>query len=310
VAAMSVGGVLPVLAVPFHDDGALDLPGFEVICHHVLGSGADGALLFGLASEFYKLSDAERVDLRRCFLTVAAGYPGTATIVSVTAHATNLAIAEARAAVADGARAINLLPPHFLGPTPASLRAHLAAVLSSVDVPVIVQYAPTQTGTSLTSDALRSLAGDHANLTTVKVESQPPGRFVGELATGDPPLAGIVGYAGLQLPDAVGRGAVGVQPGCSFTELYVDLWRHHLAGRRDEFEALHRRMLPFLSTWMQSVEFIIQVEKTILLRRGLLASDHCRQPAWLLDTQDLAMIDRFLAEFGDRLHSPTTDQAR
>lgn len=294
-------GVLPVLAVPFAGDGAIDLDGFDTMCAHVLDAGIDGALLFGLASEFYKLADAERVELRSRFLVAAARREGLVPTVSVTSHATWLAVAEARAAVADGAGAINLLPPYFLGPSPADLVGHLEAVLSAVDVPVVVQYAPAQTGTALSVDVLRALSREHPNLTTVKVESQPPGRFVAELAAGEPRLAGIVGYAGLHLPDALRRGAVGVQPGCSFIELYVELWGHHLAGRKEALEDLHRQMLPYLSTWMESVELIIQVEKTILFRRGLIASDFCRRPGWQLDAEESAMIDRFLSEFDKRL---------
>lgn len=301
MAATPPSGVLPVLAMPFTRDGDLDLDGFDAMCAHVLDAGVDGALLFGLASEFYKLSDAERAQLRRRFLVAAASRKQVTTTVSVTAHATWLAVAEARAAVADGAGSINLLPPYFLAPSPSDLVAHLEAVLSAVEVPVVIQYAPSQTGTALSPDVLRSLARQYPNLTTVKVESQPPGRFVADLASGEPRLAAIVGYAGLHLPDVVRRGAVGVQPGCSFVELYVELWAHHLAVRTEAFEDLHRRMLPYLSTWMENVELIIQVEKTILLRRGLIASDVCRRPGWQLDAEESALIDRFLADFDDEL---------
>lgn len=290
-------GVLPVLAVPFHADGRLDLEGFDAVCELVVRAGVDGALLFGLASEFYKLTDREREELQRRFLGIVARARGPLAVVSVTAHATRVAVEHAVRAVGEGADAINLLPPYFLAPSRVDLLAHLEAVLESVDVPVVVQYAPAQTGTSLTAAMLRQVAVRHPNLTTVKVESQPPGRMVTELAQDEPRLAAIVGYAGLQLPDAVRRGAVGVQPGCSFAELYVRLWQHHRAGDTEAFASLHARMLPYLSTWMQQVEYIIQVEKTILHRRGLIASDHCRRPGWELDPEESRTIDRFLEEF-------------
>src|SRR5690606_22308749 len=101
--------------------------------------------------------------------------------------------------------------------------------------------------------------------------------------------------------DALRRGAVGVQPGCSFVELYVKLWQHHLAGDMDAFDELHGRMLPFLSSWMQHVELIIQVEKTILARRGLIATDVCRRPGWRLDAEEHRMIDLFLERFAPEL---------
>lgn len=296
-----VRGLCPVIAVPFTADDRVDVDGFDAVLAHILGVGVDGILLFGLASEFHKLSGAERVTLRRRFLAATAARQEVMAIVSVTAHATVLAVAEAEAAVADGADALNVLPPHFLGPSTHDVAAHLDAVLTAVSVPVVIQYAPTQTGTTLTGAMLAVLAHRHAHLRTVKVESQPPGRFITELATLDPPLAGIVGYAGVQLPDALRRGAVGVQPGCSFTELYRDLWNLRHAGDDPGFAALHRRMLPYLSYWMQQVELIIQAEKTILQRRGLIATDRCRAPGWALDRREHEMIDAFLSDFGDRL---------
>lgn len=294
-------GVLPVLAVPFHADGRLDLEGFDAVCEMVIRAGVDGALLFGLASEFYKLADREREELQRRFLEVFARVRGPVAVVSVTAHATQLAVEHATRCVAEGADAINLLPPYFLAPSGGDVLAHVEAVLEAVDIPVVVQYAPAQTGTSLTAATLRQVAVRHPNLTTVKVESQPPGRMVTELLQDEPRLAAIVGYAGLQLPDAVRRGAVGVQPGCSFTELYLGLWQHHRAGDVEAFASLHARMLPYLSTWMQQVEYIIQVEKTILQRRGVIESDHCRRPGWELDREESRTIDRFLEEFAPDL---------
>lgn len=294
-------GVLPVLATPFTRDGELDLDGFHAVWSHVLDAGVHGALLFGLASEFYKLSDAERAALRHRFLSVAADRQHVVATISVTAHATSLAVEEARNAVADGATAINVLPPHFLGPPTPRVLAHLEAVLQAVEVPVVVQYAPAQTGTALNAEMLQALARDHPNLAAVKVETQPPGPLVTQLARAPHPIDAIVGYAGLHLPDAVRRGAVGVQPGCSFVEVYVALWARLEAGSTEAFEDLHRRMLPYLSVWMGSVELIIQVEKTILYRRGLIASDKCREPGWALDGHESAMIDRFLNEFSEEL---------
>jgi dihydrodipicolinate synthase/N-acetylneuraminate lyase len=299
--ATAISGVCPVLAVPFLADGRVDLDGFDAVVDHVLRVGVEGLTLFGLASEFHKLGDAERRVLRQRFLAAADEHDGVTAIVSVTAHATHLAVEQARAAVADGADALNILPPHFLGPSARDVTAHLDAVLDAVAVPVVVQYAPAQTGTSLDTETLAALARRHPNLRTVKVESQPPGRFIGQLGELEPPLSGLVGHAGVQMPDAIDRGAVGVQPGCSFTELYRDLWDLRARGQVEAFADLHRRMLPYLASWMQQVELIIQVEKTILHRRGLIGSEHCRAPGWTLDEQERTMIDRFLADFDDRL---------
>ncbi|GAA1360045.1 dihydrodipicolinate synthase family protein [Streptomyces beijiangensis] len=294
---MTIGGVSPVLEVPFRDDGSLDLPGFDRVVEAVLATGVGSVMFPGYASEFHKLTGTERELLTDRFLGATAGVDGFTAVVSVPDHATVVAVEVARRAAGRGAGALNLLPPYLLGPSRDAVLAHLGAVLDAVaPLPVVLQYAPAQTGTSLDADAIHALAKHHPNLGYVKVESAPPGRLISALR-----LPALVGYAGLQLPDALRRGAAGVQPGCSFTELYQEIWRAWHEGDRPAALALHTALLPYLSYWMQHVELIVAAEKEISVRRGWFASAHCRAPGWTLDAAELAMIDRFMDEFGGRL---------
>jgi 4-hydroxy-tetrahydrodipicolinate synthase len=297
-------GVSPVLEVPFHDDESVDYDGFASVVDHALGTGVTSVMFPGFASEFHKLADDERVLLRERLLARTRDRADVAAIIAVQDHATVVAVRRAREAVAAGADAINLLPPYLLGPSRASVRQHVRAVLSAVaPTPVVLQYAPAQTGTSLDAEVIASIAAAHPNLVAVKVESTPPGALIAALAMAEPSLPSLVGYAGLQLPDALRRGAVGVQPGCSFTELYVLFWRLWMGGDEQAALALHRRMLPFLSYWMQSVELIVAAEKLISLRRGLTRTARCRAPAHALDDDEITFVDAFLQEFATELTS-------
>lgn len=295
-------GVSPVIEVPFHHDESVDYDGFSDVVAHVLGTGVTSVMFPGFASEFHKLADDERQSLCHRLLDQTRSREDLAAIVAVQDHATVVAVRRAAEAVAGGADVINLLPPYLLGPSRAAVRAHIRAVLSAVaPTPVVLQYAPAQTGTSLDAETIASIAADHTNLVAVKVESTPPGALIAALAQTTPSLPAFVGYAGLQLPDALRRGAVGVQPGCSFTELYVSLWRLWEAGEEPAAVALHRRMLPYLSYWMQSVELIVAAEKLISLRRGLVRSATCRAPAHALDHGEIRLVEAFLQEFSSEL---------
>ncbi len=120
-------------------------------------------------------------------------------------------------------------------------------------------------------------------------------------------LGALVGEAGLHLPDGLRRGARGLQPGCSFVEVYVEMWRLWEQGDAAGLEQLHSRLLPYISDWMQGVERIVQVEKTILHRRGIIATDRCRRPGHVLDTEDVTRIGRFLDEFAPLLEQGVDD---
>jgi dihydrodipicolinate synthase/N-acetylneuraminate lyase len=295
-------GVSPVLEVPFHDDESVDYVGFSDVVAHVLGTGVTSVMFAGFASEFLKLADDERQLLRGRLLDQTRSRDDVAAIIAVQDHSTIVAVRRATEAVAAGADAINLLPPYLLGPTRSAVRHHVHAVLSAVaPTPVVLQYAPAQTGTSLDAETIASIAADHPNLVAVKVESTPPGALIAALAATTPALPALVGYAGLQLPDALRRGAVGVQPGCSFTELYVLLWRLWEADDKPSALDLHRRMLVYLSYWMQSTELIVAAEKLISLRRGLIRSARCRAPAHTLDDAEIQLVEAFLQEFSSEL---------
>jgi dihydrodipicolinate synthase/N-acetylneuraminate lyase len=297
-----VRGVSPVLEVPFDEAGEVDYAGFARVVSYVLGTGVTSVMFPGFASEFHKLADDERWRLVRILLDQTRDRSDVAAVLAVQDHATNLAVSHARRLVDAGADLLNLLPPYFLSPDPAAVRRHVRAVLEAVaPTPVVLQYAPHQTGTSLDAATIAGIARDLPNLVLVKVESTPPGAFIAALGTQDPALPAVVGYAGVQLPDAVRRGAIGVQPGCSFTEVYVEIWRRFERNDVKGATELHRHLLPYISYWMLDTELIIAAEKLISVRRGLFGSAHCRAPAHHLDTAEKAMIDRMLAEFADLL---------
>ena len=293
----SIAGIVPIVAATFTDGGALDEDSFQSLVRHLLGTGVSAITLFGLATEFYKLSDADRARMQALLLGETSRSSDVAGVISITDHSWEVAAQRARAAEAQGADALMLLPPYFLGPSEDAILEHLRRVIGGVRIPVIVQYAPAQTGVRVAPEVFLRLRDELPNADFVKVETQPPGRYVAQLVErSGGRLGALVGYAGVQMPDVLARGAAGIQPGCSFAEVYVELWRRWQADRAG-FRALHERLLPYTSYWMQGVELIVKAEKVILKRRGLIASDYCRSPAYAPDAAELAQIEQFLDEF-------------
>ncbi|HMO58433.1 MAG TPA: dihydrodipicolinate synthase family protein [Roseiflexaceae bacterium] len=300
-------GVVPIVAAPFTSTGRLDEDSLQQLVQHLIGTGVAGLTLFGLASEFYKLTDAERAAMQSILLAATSRHPHVAGIISITDHSWENAILRAQAAEAEGADALMLLPPFFLGPSEAAILDHIRRVIRAVRIPVIVQYAPGQTGVRIAAELFLQLREELPNLDYVKVETQPPGRYLAELVERSAGrLRALVGYAGVQMPDALQRGACGVQPGCSFAEIYVALDQRYRRGDLYGMLDLHRRLLPAISYWMQGVELIIRAEKRILQRRGLIASDYCRHPCYQLDALEERQIDQFLADFADLLPMATS----
>jgi 4-hydroxy-tetrahydrodipicolinate synthase len=143
----------------------------------------------------------------------------------------------------------------------------------------------------------------------VKLEANPAGALLSVFRERAPHLKLLVGYGGVQMLDGLRRGAVGVQPGCSFVELYIEIWRRFRADDIAGASDLHTRLLPFLSYWMQSVELIIAAEKLISVHRGLIADPYCRRPRYELDDLEVETIDRFCEEFAPLLSGGTSPRS-
>jgi dihydrodipicolinate synthase/N-acetylneuraminate lyase len=296
-----ISGIVPIIAAAFTSSGDLDEDSFQSLVRHLITTNASALTLFGLATEFYKLTDDDRARMQRLMLAETTNSETVAGIISITAHSWEVACQHARDAEAQGVDALMLLPPYFLGPSEDAILEHLKRVIGSVKIPVIVQYAPVQTGVRIAPDVFLKLRDVLPNADFIKVESQPPGRYVSQLVErSEGRLKSLVGYAGVQMPDVLARGAAGIQPGCSFTEIYLELWRLWQVDK-SAFLILHHKLLPYIGYWMQSVELIIKAEKVLLKRRGIIASDYCRSPSYSLDKREQTQIEQFMSEFAEWL---------
>ncbi len=300
----SLEGIVPIVAATFTPEGKLDEDSFQSVVRYLVQSGVSGLTLFGLATEFYKLTDAEKSRMQALLLAETTKAAQAWGIISITDHSWEIAVERARNAEAQGADGLMLLPPFFLSPGEEAIFEHIRLVISSVTIPVIIQYAPNQTGVRLSPEFFLRLRESLPNADYIKVESQPPGRYVSQLvaASGNKSLGALIGYAGVQMPDVLLRGAVGIQPGCSFVEIYLEIYRRFKQDDIKGMHALHEQLLPYISNWMQGIEMIIRAEKTILQRRGIIASDYCRHPTYQLDEIETAQIEAFVEEFASFLN--------
>lgn len=284
------GGVIPILATPFTPDGAVDEESFRNLIDAAIAGGAHALAMFGLASEYYKLADDERALLIQILVRHTARR--CPVIVSITAHSTELAKREAALAAGSGADALMLLPPFFLGPSRQAVARHIQEVAHAVKLPMILQYAPLQTGQIIETAAFEELSKRVPNLKHVKVDMVPAGPTISDLCSRG--IACLVGYMGLDLPEDFSCGATGVMPTVSVTAALTEIWRL-LDDDPEKARSLHQELLPLLNFMMQSVEFLIACEKEILVQMGVLHSSYRREPAIHLDRAQRAELDLLLA---------------
>ncbi len=129
-------GCYPILATPFRPDGEIDEESVVRLVRHLSTAGLPGFTMFGLASEFYKLSDADRETLIEAAFDARA--PDQTVIFSVTAHSLEVAREQASRAEEAGADALMLLPPFFLGPLEADSHRPVLEVAAATSLPIMV----------------------------------------------------------------------------------------------------------------------------------------------------------------------------
>jgi dihydrodipicolinate synthase/N-acetylneuraminate lyase len=275
-------GLYPVLQTPFDDNGEVDFDSLRRLLSHLAEQGADGIVFPGFASEWWRLTGDE---IQEC-----AALIGARAVLNVTAQATVPAVRAAHSFAAMKPLALMLLPPFVV---PAPVLTHIEEVLGAVDLPVILQDSAALTGMRVPPAALAAVAAKHPNLAGIKVDQVPTGpaiaSFRSEPALRD--LSYLVGYSGLQMLDAVRRGAEALMGGCA-----------HLAEDRRMVNALlagggyaeYCRLLPLLNFEMQTIDLVIAVHKRLLFEQGIIATPLCRQPSPPLDATHLDELHRHI----------------
>lgn len=291
-------GIVPILPSVFHADGSLDREGFARVVRYVLAAGAHGVAFPALASEFYALSDDERVALTEIVVHEVGG--AVPVVGTATAASPQAALALAQRVAAAGVDAIMVMPPYVVRDPAPAVAALFERIAAAVDVPLVIQNAPPPLGSAFGTEVVKGLLRRVPAVRYVKEENTPGGQRITQLLTDPPPsLAGVFGGAGGRyIMDELARGAIGAMPACELTEVHVRIYERHQAGDVAGARALYDRTLPLLT--FQTV-FRMDMTKEVLRRRGLIGAAHVRVGAVPLDAGDHAELDALLAGAADLL---------
>lgn len=296
---MDIKGICPIAPAVYQDNGELDLPGYADCCQKLIGLGAQALTLFGIAGEYYKMDYDE--ELKLIDTTVKACHDaGAPVIISNTRHSTEVACKWARHIEKSGADCMMVLPPFFLKPAGGALLKHLDEVCSAVDIPVMLQYAPEQTGVAIPPEILGELAEKHSNLKYFKIECKPPAAYINKLLTLIPHDRDVfVGNAGFQMIEGFHRGCTGVMPGPSMPDVYRKIWDALVNGDYATAQRVHDKLNTLLNHIRQNVEMIIHFEKIILQRRGLIKSAYCRKPGFVSEPVTDMLFEQYFTMIQD-----------
>lgn len=293
--SVELRGLVPVLATPFDAAGRLDLASLRRLTEFQLHSRVDGVATFGMASEGFALTAAER----RAVLGTIVDVVGTAVpvVAGVNATSTVTAVEQAREAAEGGADLLMVLPPFMVRPSAAQLVDFYSEVADATVADVMVQDAPGATGVTMSAELIGRL-GLLDGVTSVKIESPPTAPKVAAVAKIAGADLAIFGGQNAQFVLAeYARGAVGTMPACAFPDLLRPVLDDHTAGRRTEARAGFARLLPLLLYGLQP-GIAWAVHKEVLVRRGVIAHATVRSPAMDLDAAGRTELAALLDDLG------------
>jgi len=280
---MRLRGIIPVLATPFRVDESIDEGNLRREVDFCVEHGAAALCAPAFGSEYYKLSDQERLDVarivvdqckRRIPVVVNAGSAGVHPTLEFCARAESF-----------GADALMIAVPRAVPLGGSELLAFFEQVFKGVKLPAMIQDVDF-TGSGLPASLVVELYKRCPNLQAVKLENPMPGAKCKEIIQ----LTGakvnvFYGWAGLRFFDGMAHGASGFMPGGGSVDIYATIVRLYDSGRVDEAKDLFGRLLPYIAFALEHLELLLSMEKRILVKRGVFPSARMREPTLHLDRE-------------------------
>lgn len=279
-------GVVAVLVTPFD--------GKETIVHEDIAREVEAAIAFGIggvclpayASEYYKLSEVELLDVVR---TAVEAANGRIPVVGQSNHpSARHAVNAVRKNVDSGVDIISFALPRQFEVPKADLLGYCETICRAIDVPVLIQDFNPGGGT-VGSEFCQQLHAACDNFQYIKLEEPllgPKLRAIREATKGQ--VRVLEGWGGMYLPELFAEGVSGVMPGLGYADVMQRLWdlgkADDLEGALDIFDSLLAQIVFSL----QNLEFYLAVEKDLLAKRGITRHTAVRSLGMMTDP---AMMD-------------------
>ncbi len=259
-------GVMPAITTPFDRELAVDHTFLAQHAAWLLGNGCTGLVMLGSLGEGATLESAEKIEILKTAVRVAAGkVPVVAAISSLsTANAVRLA----KEAEGVGCQALMVLPPYVYTSDWREMKEHVSAVIAATELSCMLYNNPVAYKTDFLPAEISELASQHANLHAVK-ESSADVRRVSAIreVLGDR-LDIFIGVDDV-LVEGVNAGAKGWIAGLvnAYPAESVELFQLAQAGKREEAFELYRWFLPLLR--MDTVPKFVQLIKWVQEQTGV-----------------------------------------
>ena len=165
--ALHINGIVPIVPTPFTVEEQIDWPSLRRLVDFACATGACAMCLPAYASEFYKLSESERLQLVAEAVRQAAGR--LPVLAQVNFVSLPQAVETAREVERMGASAIAAAVPRMFAFGEPDLWCYFDRLLSSIDIPLMIQDV-NPSGPTVTARFVSDLHSAHPHFRWIKLE--------------------------------------------------------------------------------------------------------------------------------------------
>jgi 4-hydroxy-tetrahydrodipicolinate synthase len=282
-------GVVPIIPTPFTEKEETDGDALRRLIDFAVAGGIEAACLPAYASEFYKLTDEEKLQVVKIAIEHSAG---RIQIIAQSNHPSlKVAVKLAHANVEAGADIISLAVPRIFSLPENSLKEYLGVFMRSIPkTPVLIQdFNPG--GSSISTKLIKELMDEHSNFKYLKLE-EPLGapKFDEIIKTTEGRVGLLEGWGGLYMMELIPVGIIGVMPGLAVSDILQKVFMLRKNGEDEKAFDLFEKVMPQIFFSLQNMELFHYMEKELLIARGALTNSVVRKASYKPDASTIAYI--------------------
>ena len=284
-----ISGAVPIIPIPFQSDEKVNESALQTLIDFAVDCKFSAICLPAYASEFYKLSDKERL---RVVEIAANRASGRIQVIAQCNHGSSyIAKSLALSNLEAGADLISIAIPRQFPLSDDDLLSYLVPVLNGIETAVLLQdFNPG--GPTLGMSFLSRLLTECPNLSFLKLEeplSAPKVASMIEVTDGKVEI--LTGWGGMYLLELIPAGICGLMPGLGLADLLNKIFWLSKQGDVEQAFYFFEKIAPLLIYSLQNLEFHIYCEKYLLCARGLLSDPLCRPAKYQPDVYSRKHIE-------------------
>lgn len=279
-------GTGTALVTPFKADLSFDEASFRGLIRHQIEAGIDALIVLGTTGENPTISDGERDRIVRIAVQEAAGR--TQIIVGTGTNDTAMSVRYSRRAAEAGANGLLVVGPYYNKPSQRGFAAHVQAIASATDCPIVLYNVPGRTGFKATADTVLQLANDVPSVGAIKEASGDMAQ-IGDILAGRPSSFRVYSGDDELTQPMLALGADGVVSVVSnaLPRRFAQMVAAGLASDFVSARRIHFEMLPVMRACF-AVTNPVPI-KAMLAHQGLI-SEYVRLPLVTLDAMERARV--------------------